>query len=65
MIIGEIRPCCKGFQDPVVAWVNKVPDLSNWLIGTAIKVSHGFKSQAESFSRKTLETLGTLVWVWV
>ena len=27
-------------------------DLSNWLIVTAMKVSRGFESQAESFSEK-------------
>ena len=36
-------------------------DKSNWLIGTVKKVSRGFESQTESFSRKSLETLGILV----
>ena len=35
--------------------------LARWLIGTTIKVSRGFESQAESFFRKTLEILNALV----
>ena len=31
------------------------------MTGTAIKVSRGFESKAESFFRKPLETLATLV----
>ena len=40
-------------------------DLSNWSTETARKTSRGFESQVKMVFPKTLETLYTLVRVWV